>query len=223
MKNDNIKKINGLGKAMRIILNIAKALMIVVSVCVLIAGIAIVGFLPSDVIKSKGSFVWQAVEDDTNLPSIFGGSVIEMEEGSGSIDILGFTAEYENEKTSTDDGDVTIYDTTGSFTLSDARVLKILLAVLFGAIELICITFIIALFFGARLAKALEKCESPFEDNVLRAMKAFGFSLIPWAFFNFSSGNASGLAVVIIVLVVMLFAYIFNYGAQLQKESDETL
>lgn len=223
MKNDNIKKINGLGKVMRIILNIAKALMIVVSVCVLIAGIAIVGFLPSDVVKSTGSFVWQTVEDDTNLPSVFGGTIIEMEEGKDSIDILGFTAEYQTDITSSDGGDVTTYDTTGSFTLSDARILKILLAVLFGAIELICITFIIALFFGARLAKALEKCESPFEDNVLRAMKAFGFSLIPWALINFSSGNASGLAVVIIVLVVMLFAYIFNYGAQLQKESDETL
>ena len=66
-------------------------------------------------------------------------------------------------------------------------------------------------------------CDSPFEAKVLKAMKAFAYSLIPWAILKAGSGSASSLSAIIFVLVAITFAHIFNYGAQLQKESDETI
>ena len=101
--------------------------------------------------------------------------------------------------------------------------LKVLAA---GAMALIALSLLILsiiVIFGKRLAKALETCDSPFEDNVLKKMKAFGFSLIPWALYKLIVGNLGGITTVIFVLVVLLFISVFNYGAKLQRESDETL
>ena len=89
------------------------------------------------------------------------------------------------------------------------------------ALSLLILSIIVI--FGKKLAKALATCDSPFEDNVLKKMKSFGFSLIPWALYKLIVGNLGGITTVIFVLIVLLFISVFNYGAKLQRESDETL
>ena len=94
--------------------------------------------------------------------------------------------------------------------------------VCFAAALYIVFTLIVVIFAG-KLAKALEKCQSPFEESVTKAMKHFAFSLlIPLAFMIAENGILN-LSVFLAILAVIIFSYIFSYGAKLQQESDETL
>lgn len=224
MKNATVQKINTLGKVMRIVLNIARAILIVLTVGIVISAVSFGFFLPADSLKSTGSFVWHVVEDDSNIPSFMKEGFFEIEEGEEKIHEDGFSLEYKAESTPSETNEnVTVHDVTGSYSQDDIVPVKIMLFVLLSFVFVICITFIIALTFGSRLAKALGNCDSPFEAKVLKAMKAFAYSLIPWAILKAGSGSASSLSAIIFVLVAITFAHIFNYGAQLQKESDETI
>lgn len=94
-----------------------------------------------------------------------------------------------------------------------------------------------ALFMLKRLFAVLAKCESPFCEELVKKMKAFGFSLLPVALFAtigetlstafLSAGRDTGISiqwgVLIAFAVTMCLVTVFKYGIQLQKESDETL
>lgn len=95
----------------------------------------------------------------------------------------------------------------------------------------------ISVFFASKLCKAFQVCESPFEENVIKSMKNFAISLIPWALFssvpesymNSILGNglkfsiSLDMNVIFTVLIILMLTVVFKYGAQLQQESDETL
>lgn len=94
-----------------------------------------------------------------------------------------------------------------------------------------------ALFLLKRLFAVLAKSESPFCDEFVKKLKAFGFSLLPVALFAtigvtlsttiLTVGRSSGLqiqwGVLLAFAVTMCLVAVFRYGVQLQKESDETL
>lgn len=94
-----------------------------------------------------------------------------------------------------------------------------------------------ALFMLKRLFAVLAKCESPFCEELVTKMRAFGFSLLPVALFAtigetlstafLSAGGDTGISiqrgVLIAFAVTMCLVTVFKYGIQLQKESDETL
>ena len=86
------------------------------------------------------------------------------------------------------------------------------------------------------LMKALETCETPFCENVIRKMMLFANSLIPLIIMNtvcdgmwntLGKGSELDLSVnlgsILLVAVLYLLVVVFKYGAQLQQESDETL
>ena len=75
--------------------------------------------------------------------------------------------------------------------------------------------------FAVRFSKTLEICNSPFEENVLADMKKLGISLIPFGIFTLVTTGVSGLVLVLIIMLVILFINIFKYGAELQQESDD--
>lgn len=88
-----------------------------------------------------------------------------------------------------------------------------------------------------RLFAVLATCESPFCAELVKKMKAFGFSLLPVALFAtigetlatafLSAGRDAGICIqwgiLIAFAVTMCLVTVFQYGVQLQKESDETL
>ncbi|MDD7772011.1 MAG: DUF2975 domain-containing protein [Firmicutes bacterium] len=94
-----------------------------------------------------------------------------------------------------------------------------------------------ALYMLKRLFAVLAKCDSPFCDELVKRMKAFGFSLLPVAIFAtvgetlstafLSAGRDVGISiqwgVLIAFAVTMCLVTVFKYGVRLQKESDETL
>ena len=107
----------------------------------------------------------------------------------------------------------------------------LIVALITLAMSLVTVVFI------RSLCKAVESCASPFEDNVIRRMTALAYSLIPWCIISSLSNSVFtsvfsnkvninlgiDLGMVFVVLVVLALAYIFKYGAMLQRESDETL
>lgn len=95
---------------------------------------------------------------------------------------------------------------------------------------------IVTLVFALRLSKAFEKCSSPFDETVIKRLKEFAFSLIPWALVEnipdaivsktFTQSMTTinvDYNVVFVVLIVLALSVVFRYGAMLQQESDETL
>ena len=121
---------------------------------------------------------------------------------------------------------------TMTFTLRRLGLALLPLALLTGSL-------IVVFIFLGKMMRQLEQCETPFCDGVVSSMRAFAFSLIPFAVVKpvatslFSgilfSGDVSihlgrvDFGVVFTVLVIFLLVTIFKYGVKLQQESDETL
>ena len=116
---------------------------------------------------------------------------------------------------------------TFSFTSLAMTFLFMALVCLFSFFTFLCLGF---------LFKAFARCNSPFDEQVIKKMRLFAISLIPWSVFsmigNFMLANMSGapkvtlsinIAVVFTIIVIFALTYIFKYGAVLQQESDETL
>lgn len=95
----------------------------------------------------------------------------------------------------------------------------------------------VILLFVSKFARALEKNSTPFCDACIRYLKVTAFVLLGWAvvgettlqvvcgmfFGKFRLGVSVNGGMILISLVFLLLAYIFQYGAKLQREADETL
>ena len=221
MKNQNVKKINTIGKVGRIIISIAIVFLIIGFVSCIILGIGSLVFSTSasEMVKINGSGA--ASVEIGNLPfGISPDKVIKVDDFN--FDMFGISMRLDdNENVS--DGSMLIESQIG---IDDLKFEAGSLFIAFGGVcfigALIIAAFTAAMFFARKLARTLEKCDSPFEADVIKAMKHFGISLIPWAVINCLSG-VSVVMSILFVLIVLLFVYIFSYGAQLQQESDDTV
>ena len=95
----------------------------------------------------------------------------------------------------------------------------------------------VILLFVSKFARALEKNSTPFCDACIKYLKITAFVLLGWAvvgettlqvvcgmfFGKFRLGVSVNGGMILISLVCLLLAYIFQYGAKLQREADETL
>lgn len=223
MKNANIKKINTLGKVSRILLIIMRVVCILGIVGCLIVSVAFLAVPKTDVITADGTVSAQIVVDCEQIPSIFSDDILDLDENDIDFDFMGTGVKWLVEKNKV--GDDFIYDIQGTLDVdkSNAVIWGIVGAMAVGAV--MCALMLIAVIFGGKFAKALEVCNSPFEANVLEAMKKFAFSLIPIGVLEIllNGDEIVSLTTAFIVIVVIMFAFIFKYGAELQKESDETV
>lgn len=220
MKNNNyIGKINTLGKAGRILLIFLRIACVMGIVCFVIAAVGINTIPKDDVITSKGTISYETIVDNNRLPDHVSSGLEDTENSEETIDILG-TILSVKENIITDNG-IEDYTFNMSFDAPNpkAMILSYTIAMILGAVFL-GLTLIVVIF-GGKLACALEKCSSPFEESVTKSMKQFAFSLIPIA--TVYCGQQASLSMIVIVLAMIAIAYIFGYGAELQKESDETL
>ena len=233
MKLDAVKKINTMGKVGNILALIARIFVILLLVLSL-AGFITVMVLPSDLCKVKidgkaqvlldlGVFGWEADEETT-------GEVKNNVEKSANISYAGnhFSVDDINMEGSRMQIDA-------GAKLSEFSIKTLAWALVGAMINLILL--LISTIFAGRLAKAFRDCESPFEDGVIHRMKQFAYSLVPWAVASSVVGSllqsiwtasprfgfSLDFGVIITVLVILALAYIFQYGAVLQQESDETL
>lgn len=218
---DYVKRINNLGKVSKIILIIMRIACIVAIVLTIVGGIIVLNTFPtgSTAITSNGTASYEMTADTNRLPSSI--SFFENEDITNESFKL-FGTKFTLKDNITDNDGIKTYTLNAEFDSPNSTLFKYGIAgVCFGATVYAAFTLIVVIFAG-KLAKALEKCQSPFEESVTKAMKHFAFSLIP-AGFTFVTNGSINLTMVLIILAVIIFSYIFNYGAKLQQESDETL
>jgi hypothetical protein len=230
MKEQAIKKINSIGKVCSVFALIGKILVGMGIVVTLLA--AIVCFvMPED---------FMVITLDTNMDvqvdvSEFGVAAPKEELAEMQAEIeASFVEDGEGEVSEVILTEETVLVRGGvedfSFTLRDVAWLMVL-----GMVALV-MTFVTLIFIGG-LCKAFCDCQSPFEDNVIKKMQYFAYSLIPWAIISTIANSITesitsnkpsfmfsiDLGIILVVLVVLVLVYIFKYGAILQQESDETL
>ena len=235
-KNDAIVKINKYGKAGTIITRILLVLIGIGTVTTLIAGIALMA-IPKEAMQ----FSVDGTVNVTFDPEALGAPLPEDEidrlkdfanNPSLHAGINMGTISYELDNIEMIDGKIVASSNGSTTNISLSR----FSAGCFIATIALVLTFI-SMLFGSKLCKAFEKCESPFEDNVIKKMKHFAISLLPWALFSsipesyFNSLLNNNLRmtfdlnmpVVFTVLIILALTVVFKYGGELQKESDETL
>ncbi|MDE7363867.1 MAG: hypothetical protein K2N27_03110 [Ruminococcus sp.] len=232
MKNENITKINKLGKVSRIILAVMRVACIIGVVSCLVGSVILGVAINADnnVFNIIGTANAQITVDENTRLMIndekisIGGikvfSVKDLEEGDIHADALGTKIDIDVDKT--DNNGVSVYDIKADVTADSITSIKVTMitTVMLGAV--MCAVMLVAVIFGGKLAKSLEICASPFEENVINTMKKFGFSLIPMAVLYIIDGGI-GLTSVVLIIAIIIFSCIFKYGAELQKESDETV
>ena len=228
MKNEVTVKVNKLGKAGQIIVNISKAVISIALVCSILGTVAL-ALLPKD--KIVISTAHQAEINVQQSDSAMGVSVIVgADESDSSMELNGI--QYEITNIEQDDKKIRMTAEAAPSSLSlhnlwwTTAVLSIYLT-----------STLVVLHFVGKLCKNFRYCESPFTEEIVKSMRSLAFALIPMALLS-STGEAVtdslmtgrlnivvgvDLAVVLLVLLIFLLAAIFRYGAMLQQESDETL
>ena len=234
------KKINTIGKIGRIFTTIIAVFMILAAAATAV-GIGVAASLPKDALAVEVTGTADVTAKGQLLGKIAGAVIDASEGGNGKIYIDDeqkiAIGDFRN---SVPEG-VTAEETGKGFTLNmDKQMLNlnvdaVIYALAAALVNTVCT--IIVLFMIRALMKALERCDTPFCDDVIKRMKHFGYSLIPFAFISGLSENVwhyllspgvdvhfgIDLTVVFGILVVFMLTMIFTYGAALQKESDETI
>ena len=231
MKNEAVMKINKMGKVGGIIILVMKILLIIGFVGSLI-GFITTSILPDDLV----TFTMHGDADVVVDLSRFGADIFDKagaaaESSTSSIAFNGSTLDVTDISHSG-----SIMNITASGQLSEFNFSSVSKLILVGMIDITML--LITMFFAGFLAKAFKTCESPFEENVIRKMRNFAISLIPWAVLSTITDNITNalfagkdfyvhlginLNMVFVILIVFALTYIFKYGGQLQKEADETL
>ena len=230
MKEETIRKINGIGQAGEIIARIIRVFLIVGFVGIIIGLIATL-IVPKNMVHLH---VGTDVDVRIDLSGIKTLSEEEQQEVRSGLS--------EAMREGDEDGTVTGYEVSES----EIKVRIGVKDMEFGLRSLIGVMIVgmlytaasyVTLWFVGLLCRAFRNCHSPFDEEVIRRMRNFAFSLIPWAVLSMISDsivsrslfNASrfeigiNLGTALLVLLILGICRIFTYGAELQREHDETL
>ena len=222
MENSIKRKINIFGKVGKIITTVIIVLLLVAEGAML-AGTIALAIIPHDAVTAD-------VEAKANVK--IDADYFNMKDGE--IKIPGKVTVFSTKldpRFEVKNGTAEFNAETGNLHFDLADVIK-LLAV--GMVKLAAV--IVALYFFKALMKAFRCCDSPFDDNVIKKMRAFAIALIPTMVVSsaangvlgglftgkFSFGSVELLPVAFAFIIFVLTA-IFRYGAMLQKEHDETV
>lgn len=218
MKNENVRKINTIGKVSRILIIICKIAVLIAAIALLVGSILSLA-IPNDSIRMSGSASAEIVVDTDSYVE----QIVKIDETNFDSKIFGAKLKWILKNEGITNGERIFTLDASANNINSSHIKYSIAAVCFlGAIYFAM--FFVILCFAHKFAKSLEECNSPFEENVIKHMKKFGISLIPWGVITILiSGNLNGIVVALVVFVILLFISIFKYGAQLQRESDETL
>ena len=227
MKNANIRKINTLGTVSYVISVIVIAVLIIGIIASLLGSFVILG-LNDNAFSINGNVNAEISVDESNangftkmLLDTGAVELVHIDESDLNVDNFGFDMHWKVDETETGENAKT-YTIDGAIDRFNNAPIKYALSAGLFFLTLILVLILVAAFFGKNLAKKLSKCESPFHEDVIKAMKHFAYSLIPFGIASLTA-NGVGIIGVLAVLVVFLFVYTFSYGAELQKEADETV
>jgi len=232
IKEKAVKRINKVGRIGHIILIIAEVIS-VITFAALIFFSTMVSVVPKDFFSFKTSVMVTGILDFSKVDTIASDeeireSIEEIKKSGFSI----FTADSGNDTDYRVEGTKVYFDTVTETSTFEFE--KLSMAFVFLAI--VCVLSFFSFLCAGFLCKAFAKCNSPFDEEVIKKMRLFAISLIPWSVFSmlgnymiaYMSGSSKvslsiNIAVVFTIVVIFALTYIFKYGAVLQQESDETL
>lgn len=231
MKQEVVAKINKFGKIGEVIAQISRIFVILGAVILLAAGIFMLA-VPKDLF-TLDYYVGMDMQVDLDAvgETVTDEDIEELNMEAYSVAVDGEEMEMVDFTVDRDNNTVAIEMSSQPTNIFHPVkiVIFILVETLLMVVNFITITFII------KLCKEFKTCETPFSAGVIKRIKQVGFSLIPWCIMyptaeaatNFMVSNNLNISIdigmIIMVLVVLALAYIFQYGAMLQQESDETL
>lgn len=232
MENNNIQtKVNRIGKAGRIVSIILIVLLGIGALGLLIGGIAC-AVLPQDVVTVSLRPVVDVKVDKELMGAEWANMDKMLADAQKQVGEEFEGAGVALEKT--DSGLLVHVDpkdeADATFGLRDAN--RAIWAGLVGIASAI-VTLVMFL----KLCQAFDACRTPFDEPVIKRMTTFAWTLIVCAVVScFARGSVSAilsgwqrvsfnlnLTSVFTALFVFFLCMIFRYGAQLQKEADETL
>lgn len=178
------------------------------------------------------NFSYAGSEGPEGMLSDGGSTVTPPEDQDFQVELSFFNQSYSSARVYSD-GDTKVIEAESTPAAYPSEKLVPALAFL----TLLAASEAVTLFFLRKLFTVLEKSESPFCEDLVKKLKAFGFSLLPVALFStmgetlsnafLSAGRSNAIrvqwGVLIAFAVTMCLVTVFRYGVQLQKESDETL
>ena len=235
MKENAISKINKMGRIGTILTIIAKVFIIIGLIATFVGTIAS-AFIPKDFFTAGAD---SNLLINISLASL-GSSLTDEEVTQAEQEAVKILGEEEFDTGSLKINTMDVSNDNISLSLTNKLAnfsLHKIFWVMLSAFLYLAMT-LVTLFFIGFLCRAFQNCESPFEENVIKKMKTLAYSLIPWTilstvndavannFFTNSfrlDGIGIDLNMVMTVLIILALAYIFQYGAVLQQESDETL
>ena len=218
---ENLKKIQTIGK-------ISKIVALVVCVLAFVAtGFALIGATVCASIPES----WLSVSGQVNGTVEIGSSLSVWKE---ALERLGGAGEGSFGTWSVEDGKLFVSLRSPDF---ENIPLTKMAAVALTATAFRLAFYGVILLFVSKFARALERNSTPFCDACIKYLKITAFVLLGWAvvgettlqvvcgmfFGKFRLGVSVNGGMILISLVFLLLAYIFQYGAKLQREADETL
>lgn len=214
-----VKKIQTTGKVLRIVMAVLSALAFIGAFFLLIGSVVLA------VIPDSWLSVSLSLGGEVSVSSTLPGWDKLME--SIAADIPGGTVTG---------GGNSLTVAFGPSSPVELPVTKLLALAAFALAVQAAVYAVVFLFIG-KFGKVLQKNSTPFSAPCIRYLKVTAFVLLGWSLLSLVTGGAVRLVLfggaffggtpdwglLFISLILLLMAYIFQYGAKLQRESDETL
>lgn len=249
MYNTAMKKINRFGKIGKQVITVLMVITVILTAVT--AGLA--GYLlslPEDAVKMQVSAdadldvqeelfapLWNTLADGVTysseqMPDLENGALLPPEDTPLKVSLSIFDLEASTAVIHSDAGRKLVHAETEPVQYEAADFAKLLWWCVLAAVSGIA-----ALFMMRRLFCGFEQCESPFREEVVKRMRQFTFSLLPFAILVSVAETAAetilypkeGLNLYVewgafaAFVIALCLGTVFRYGAQLQQESDETL
>lgn len=226
MKENAILKINKMGKAGLIVTRIAMVILAVAFLGVLVVTM-LMFTLPEDMVEAK---VEGVASVRIRFPEGYSAPTDIATVGENmALKVSGTEFRLTDART---EGQELFLSGSGSALLFRLDTIR---PALLSALVYVILTLVLTVFVG-RLFQAFYVCATPFSQDVIKKMQQLAYAMIPWAAIGMAVDGicqvATGeggftfsvnLGYVAAILILLALAYVFKYGAMLQKESDGTV
>ena len=218
MKNKITAKINEFGRMGRIVSRIMQGISLACACVLLICTLIVCLFVPTDSLKFSGTA--QGILSYSTEQKVIGFNHMESQNKNFMGADLKIDVSEEADQT---EDNVKNIDISASAEKITEKQFKGIVALVGSGATLILLSIYVIFVFAVKLCKALEVCNSPFEADILNAMKKLAYSFIPYGIVSIIFMGVSAISIIMTVIVVFMLMYIFSYGAELQQELDDTV
>jgi len=224
MKENNIQKINNMGKIGYIVSNICTVMLYVAVVACIVGGVMLLA-VPYDAIKVTTAHTAVVEVDKVNNSAL-----VTFETDGMTLEIDGITYNNISTEETLAKSTTTAASTPYTYSLRDVYIV-------FFTGAAVCAVFSILMKNIRDLFAAFRDCETPFTAEISDRLQKTGFLFIPvivggWIITAVQKYISTGVAdisvhidltMVLLIIMVLMLSTVFRYGTMLQQESDETL